>query len=71
MFDRLVDVLTQAKTLRLVIDFFTVVVRIIPALLVVIALVPSFASFAFLSPSPRRSLLEIVDRLRKWTLAQN
>ncbi|MFH8640219.1 hypothetical protein [Streptomyces goshikiensis] len=71
MFDRLVDVLTQAKTLRVVIDFFTVVVRIIPALLVVIALVPSFASFAFLSPGPRRSLLEIVDRLRKWTLAQN
>ncbi|MDJ0382069.1 hypothetical protein [Streptomyces sp. G-G2] len=71
MFDRLVDVLAQAKALRALTDLLTVVVRIIPALCVVLALVPSFFVFAFIGDGPRRSLLDIVDRLTKWTLAQN
>lgn len=70
MFDRLVDVLAQAKTLRAVVDFLTIVVRIIPPLFVVIALIPSFVVFAFIADGPRRSVLDIVDRLTKWTLAQ-
>lgn len=31
---------------------------------------PSFFVFAFISASARRSVLEIVDRLAKWTFAR-
>ncbi|MER7514011.1 hypothetical protein ABTX82_37695 [Streptomyces lavendulae] len=51
-------------------DFCTIVVRMLPALVVVVALIPSFVVFAFISAGARRSVLQIVDRLTKWTLAR-
>ncbi|MEV6678616.1 hypothetical protein [Streptomyces erythrochromogenes] len=70
MLDRLIDLLSQTRTLRALLDFCTIVVRLLPALVVVVALIPSFFVFAFISASARRSVLEIVDRLTKWTLAR-
>ncbi|KIX73707.1 hypothetical protein ACN6AT_03925 [Streptomyces sp. JL4002] len=70
MLDRVIELLSQTRTLRALLDFCTIVVRLLPALVVVIALVPSFFAFAFISAGARRSVLEIVDRLTKWTLAR-
>nr|WSX47697.1 hypothetical protein OG409_01160 [Streptomyces sp. NBC_00974] len=70
MLDRLIELMSQTRTLRSVLDFCTIVVRLLPALVVVVALIPSFFLFAFVSASARRSVLEIVDRLTKWTLAR-
>ncbi|MEW2136282.1 hypothetical protein AB0892_06675 [Streptomyces sp. NPDC005409] len=70
MLDRLFDLLSQTRTLRSLLDFCTIVVRLLPALVVVVALIPSFFLFAFVSAGARRSVLEIVDRLTKWTLAR-
>ncbi|MGW6692074.1 hypothetical protein [Streptomyces sp. NPDC054961] len=70
MLDRVIDLLSQTRTLRSVLDVCTVVVRLLPALVVVVALIPSFVVFAFISAGARRSVLEMVDRLTKWTLAR-
>ncbi|MFE3185533.1 hypothetical protein ACFXKR_32345 [Streptomyces violascens] len=71
MFDRLIEILAQAKTLRAVLVFSTTLIRLVPALLVILALTPSFVAFAFLADKPRRNVLDIVDRLAKWTLPQS
>ncbi|MFF0296332.1 hypothetical protein ACFYST_12680 [Kitasatospora sp. NPDC004614] len=70
MLDRLIDLLSQTRTLRALLDFCTVVVRLLPALVVIVALIPSFVVFAFISAGARRSVLDIVDRLANWTLAR-
>ncbi|MFI5809167.1 hypothetical protein [Streptomyces sp. NPDC051561] len=70
MFDRLLDVLTQGRTLRTLLDFLTVVVRLIPALFAVVAFIPAFVVFPFVAAGPRRHILDLVDRLTHWTLGK-
>ncbi|MFB7512703.1 hypothetical protein [Streptomyces sp. NPDC056144] len=70
MLDRLIDLLSQTRTLHALLDFCTIVVRLLPALVVIVALIPSFVVFAFISAGARRSVLDIVDRLTNWTLAR-
>ncbi|MFF0741547.1 hypothetical protein ACFYVL_14220 [Streptomyces sp. NPDC004111] len=67
MFDRIIDVLSQGRALRTLVDFLTTVVRLIPALFAVIAFAPAFIVFPFVAAGPRRHILDLVDRLTNWT----
>ncbi|MCX5206768.1 hypothetical protein ACQPZG_20430 [Streptomyces sp. CA-294286] len=71
MFDRLLDILSQGRTLRALVDFLTIVVRLIPALFAVIAFIPAFVVFPFVAAGPRRHILDLVDRLTHWTLGKH